>query len=182
MPKNWCFWTVVLEKTLESLLDSKEIKAVNPKGNEHWIFIGRTDAEAPILWPPDVKNQLIGKDPGAEKFWGQEKTATEDEMTGWHYWLDGHVFERSWRRRKPGILQFMGPQRIRHNLVTEEQQQNLNYISSSASRLINDKTTFDWKRWPWRWRKSQHPETSNHHLTFLLCLLYNLSTYQLYFP
>ena len=84
-PKNWCFWTVVLEKTLESPLDCKEIKSVNPKGNQSWIFIGRTDAEAetPILWPPDAKNWLIRKDPGAGKDWRQEeKGKTEDEMVG----------------------------------------------------------------------------------------------------
>ena len=92
-PKNWCFWLVVLEKTLESPLDSKEIKTVNCKGNQSWIFIGRTDAEteAPVLWPPDAKNWLIRKDPDARKDWGQEeKATTEDEMVGWHHWLDGH--------------------------------------------------------------------------------------------
>jgi len=95
-PKNWCFWTVVLEKTLESPLDCK-IKPVNPKGNQPWIFIGTTDAEAetPILWPPDAKSELIGKDPGAGKDWGQdEKEATEDEMSGWHRRLNGHEFEQ----------------------------------------------------------------------------------------
>ena len=94
--KNWCFWTVVLEKTLENLLDCKKIRPVNPKGYQSWIFIGRTDAEAeaPILWPPDVKNWLIGKDPDAGK--GQEeKGTTEDEMVGWHYQLDGHEFEQA---------------------------------------------------------------------------------------
>ena len=81
--KNWCFWTVVLDKTLESPLDCKEIQLVHPKGNQSWIFIGRTDAEAPILWPPDTKNQLIGKDPDAGKDWKQEeKGTTEDEMVG----------------------------------------------------------------------------------------------------
>ena len=93
--KNWCFWTVVLEKTLESPFDSKEIHPVHPKGNQSWIFIGRTDAEAevPILWPPDTKNWLIGKDPHAGKDWGQEeKGRTEDEMVGWHHWLNGHEF------------------------------------------------------------------------------------------
>ena len=81
VPKNWFFWTVVLEKTLESSLDCKAIKAVNPKGNQSWIFIRRTDAEAPLLWPSDVKNWLIGKDTGAGKDWGQEeKAAAEDEM------------------------------------------------------------------------------------------------------
>ena len=97
-PKNWCFWTVVLEKTLQSLLDCKEIKPVNPKGNQPWIFIGRTDAEAetPILWPPDVKNWLIGKDPDTGKDWRQEKRGTiEDEMVGWHHWLNGHEFEKA---------------------------------------------------------------------------------------
>ena len=95
-PKNWHFWTVVLEKTLESLLDSKEIQAVNPKRSQSWIFIGRTDVEAetPILWPPVVKNQLIGKDPDAGKDWRwEEKGTTEDEMVGWHHWCDGHEFE-----------------------------------------------------------------------------------------
>ena len=85
VPKNWCFWTVVLEKTLESPLDCKEIQQVHPKGNQSWIFIGRTDAEAetPILWPSDAKNRLIGKDPDAEKDWRQEeKGTTEDEMVG----------------------------------------------------------------------------------------------------
>ena len=81
VPKNWCFWTVVLEKTLESPLDRKEIKQVNLKGNQLWIFIGRTDAEAPILWSPDAKSWFIGKDPDAGKDWGQEeKGTTEDEM------------------------------------------------------------------------------------------------------
>ena len=94
--KNWCFWTVVLEKNLESHLDCKEIQPVYPKGNQSWLFIGRTDAEAetPILWPPDVKNSLIGKDSDAWKDWRwEEKGMTEDEMIGWHYRLNGHEFE-----------------------------------------------------------------------------------------
>ena len=97
-PKNWCFWTVVLEKTLESPLDCKEIQPVHPKGDQSWIFIGMTDAEAetPILWPPDVKNQLVGKDPDAGKDWRQEqKGTTEDEMAGWHHWLRGQEFEQA---------------------------------------------------------------------------------------
>jgi len=122
-PKNWCFWTVVLEKTLESPLDCKEIKPVNPKGNQSWIFVGRTEAEAPILSPPDVKNWLIGKDPDAGKDGRrEEKGTTEDEMVGWHHWLDGHVWASSrsrWWTGKPGVLQFMGSQRVRHNWVTE---------------------------------------------------------------
>ena len=95
-PKNRYFWTVVLEKTLESPLDCKEIKPVNPKGS--WIFSGRTDAEAetPILWLPDVKNWLIGIDPDAGKDWRQkEKGMTEDEMGWWHHWLNGHEFEQA---------------------------------------------------------------------------------------
>ena len=96
MLKNWCFWAVVLEKTLESDLDSKEVKLLNPKGNQSWIFIRRTDAEAetPILWPPDVKNLTHRKDPDDGKEWRQEeKGMTEDDMVGWHHWLDGHEFE-----------------------------------------------------------------------------------------
>ena len=94
--KNWCFATVVLEKTLESPLDCKEIHPVHPKGDQSWIFIGRTDAEAetPILWPLDAKNWLIWKDPDIGKDWRQEeKGMTEDEMVGWHHWLNGHEFE-----------------------------------------------------------------------------------------
>ena len=94
-PRNWCLWTVVLEKTLESPLDSKEIKPVHPKGNQSWIFIGRTNAEAetPILWPPDSKNWLIGKDPDAGKDWRcEEKGMTEDEMVGWYHQINGHGF------------------------------------------------------------------------------------------
>ena len=93
--KNWCLWIVVLEKTLKSPLDSKEIQPVHPKGNKSWLLIGRTDAEAetPILWPSDVKNWLIWKDPDAGKDWKQEeKGTTEDEMVAWHHQLDGHEF------------------------------------------------------------------------------------------
>ena len=99
--KNWCFWTVVLERTLESLLDCKEIQSVNPKGHQSWMFIVRTDVEAetPILWPPDAKNWLIGKDPDAGKDWRQEEKGTiEDEMVGWHHWLNRHEFEHA-----PGV-------------------------------------------------------------------------------
>ena len=99
--KNWCFWTVVLEMTLESALDCKEIQPDHPKGNQSWIFIGRTDAEAeaPILWPPDVKSWLIGKDPNAGKDQRQEeKGTTEDEMVGWYHGFNGHEFEQA-----PGV-------------------------------------------------------------------------------
>ena len=94
--KNLCFWTVVLKKTLKSPLDSKEIKSVNPKGNQSWIFIGRTDAEGetPIFWPPDAKNWPIWKGPDAGNYWKQEeKGMTEDKMVGWHQWLNGYEFE-----------------------------------------------------------------------------------------
>ena len=93
--KNWCFWTVVLEKTLESPLGCKEIQPIHPKGDQSWVFIGRTDVEAetPILWPLHVKSGLIGKDPDAGRDWGQEeKGMTEDEMARWHHWLDGLEF------------------------------------------------------------------------------------------
>ena len=99
--KNCCFWTVVLEKTLESPLDCKEIQTVHPKVNPSWIFTGGTDAETetPILWPPDVKNWLTRKDPDAGKDWRwEEKGMTEDEMIGWHHWLNGHEFEQA-----PGV-------------------------------------------------------------------------------
>ena len=101
VPKNWCFRTVLLEKTLKNPLDCKDIKPVHPKGNLSWILTGRTDAEAetPILWPSDVKNWLIWKDPDAGKDWGQEeKGTTEDEMVGWHHCLDGHELEQA-----PGV-------------------------------------------------------------------------------
>ena len=95
-PKNWCFWTVVLDKILEGPLDCKEIQPVHPKGDQFWALIGRTDAgaETPILWPHDVKTWLIGKDLDAEKDWRQEeKGTTEDEMVWWHHQLDVHEFE-----------------------------------------------------------------------------------------
>ena len=101
LPKNWCFWTVVLENTLENPLDWREIKPVNPKGNQSWIFFGRTDAntETPILWPPGTKKWLIWKDPDAGKVWRQEeKWMTEDEMVGWHHQFDGFEFEQA-----PGV-------------------------------------------------------------------------------
>ena len=126
--KNKCFWTVVLEKTLESPLDSMEIKPVNPKGIQSWIFIGRTDvkAEAPILWPPDVKSWLIRKDPDAEKDWRQEeKGMTEDKMVGWHHWLNKHEFEQApGDAERQARLACYSPWgcRVGHNWVTEQQQ------------------------------------------------------------
>ena len=123
--KNWCFWTMVLEKTLESPLDCKEIQPVLPKGNQSWILIRRTAAEAetPILWPPDVKNWLIGKDLDAGKDWRQEdKGTTEDEMVEWHLWLNGHEFEQDWGVGDgQGSLACCRPwgHRVWHDWVTE---------------------------------------------------------------
>ena len=100
-PKNWCFWSVVLEKTLESPLDCKETQPVHSERDQPWDFFGRTDAkpETPVLWPPHAKSWLIGKDSDAGRDWGQEeKGMTEDEMAGWHHWLDGHEYERT-----PGV-------------------------------------------------------------------------------
>ena len=120
--EEWCFQVVVLEKTLESPLDCKEIKPVNPKGNQPWILIAETDAEAevPIHWPPDAKSWFIGKDPDAGKDWGQEvKGMTEDEMVGWHHQLNGHEFEQT-----PGYSE--GQRRLQwvwDDLVTKQQQQ-----------------------------------------------------------
>ena len=118
VPESWCFWTVVLEKTLESPLDCKEIQPVHPKGDQSWIFIGRADAgaETPVLWPPDAKKWLIWKDPGAGNDWRWEvEGMTEDDMVGWHHQLNGHevwVSSRSsWWTGKPGVLQSMGSQR-----------------------------------------------------------------------
>ena len=121
--KNWCFQTVVLEKTLESSLDYKEIQPVNPKGNQPWIFIGRTDAEAEasILWPPDAKNWLTGKESDAGKDWGQKaKGATEDEMASPTQWTWIWVSSGSWWwAGKPGVLQSIGSQKVGQAWATE---------------------------------------------------------------
>ena len=145
VPKSWCFWTVVLEKTLESPLDCKEIQAVHPKGDQSWVFIGRTDVEAetPILWPPDVKNWHIFKDPDAGKDWRwEEKGMTEDEMFGWYHSLDGFGLGRLWIwwwTGRPGVLRSMGLQRVRHDWVTELRiralflfELSLKYLSSTS--------------------------------------------------
>ena len=121
--KNWCFWTVVLEKTLESPLDCKEIQLVHPKGNQSRISIGKTDAETPTLWPPDMKNWLTGEDPDAGKDWRwEEKGLTEDEMVGWHHDLNEHEFEQAlgfgdgqgslaccspWRHKKLDMIEWL---------------------------------------------------------------------------
>ena len=131
--KNWCFWIVVLEKTLESPLDSKEIKPVNPKGSQPWIVIGRTDAEAPILWSPDAKSWPTGKDPDAGKDWRQEeKGMTKNEMVGWHHRLNGHGCEQQpGDGEGQGSLAFTGLQRVGHDWVIEQQKQNNHPITKA---------------------------------------------------
>ena len=125
-PKNWCFWSVVLEKTLESPLDCKEIQPVHPKGDQSWVFIGRTDAEleTPIFWPPDPKNWFSGKDP---ECWERSKAGGERDDRGWDGWMAsptwwtwGWVSSGSWWwTGKPGVLQSMGSQSVRHDWATE---------------------------------------------------------------
>ena len=131
--KNWCFWTVVLGKTPESPLDSKEIQPVHSKGDQPWVFLGRNDAKAetPVLWPPHVKSWLIGKDSDAGRDWGQkEKGTTEDEMAGWHHGLDGRwvwVNSRSWWwTGRPSMLQLMGSQRVGHDWAMQLNRTELN--------------------------------------------------------
>ena len=129
VPNNWCFQSVVLEKTLENPLDCKEIQPVHPKGNQSWIFIGRTDAEgeAPIIWPQDMKTQLTGKGPDSGKHWEQEeKGATGDEMVGWYHRLNDmslSKLQETVKDRKSGVLQSLGLQNLGHNWVTEEQEE-----------------------------------------------------------
>ena len=124
-PKNWCSWTVMLEKTLEIPLDCKEIQPVNPKGDQSWVFIGRTgvEAETSILWPHDANSWLIWKDPDAGKDWGQEeKGMTEDEVVRCYHWLNGWVWVNSgswWWTGRSGVLQSIGSQRVVHGWVTE---------------------------------------------------------------
>ena len=166
-PKNWCFWTVVLEETPESPLDCKEIQLVHSKGDQPWVFIGRTDAEAetPVLWPPHAKSWLIGKDSDAGRDWGQEEKGTkEEEMVESHHRLDAHGFGWTlgvgdgqgglaccgswghkemdltarlnwtgswWWTGKPGVLQSMGSQRVRHNWATE-----LNWTEAKVPRIL----------------------------------------------
>ena len=147
-PKNWCFWTVVLEKTLESPLDCKEIQPVHPRGDQPWVFFGRNDAKAetPIVWPPHEKSWLIGKDSDAGRDWGQEeKGTTEDEMTGWHHRLDGHEFGwtsgdgdgpgglaccNSWGRKELDMTE-------RLNWLTEQRLNNWQWIFQNCPGILD---------------------------------------------
>ena len=158
--KNWCFWSVVLEKTLESPLDCKEIQPVHPKGDQSWIFIGRTDAKAetPILWPPHAKSWLIGKDSDAGMDWGQEeKGTTEDEIAGWHHELDGREFEctpgvcdgqgglecfDSWHRKESDMTEWLN--------WTELMLFNLHYFRVSSYFLLLISSLIPW------WFESRH--------------------------
>ena len=157
MPKNWCFWIVVLEKTLESPLDSKDIKPVNPKGNQPWIFIGRTDAEAEalVLQLLDAKRGPIVKDPDAGEDWRQkEKGVVEDEAVGWHHWLHGHEFEQTLgdSEGQTGLLQSVGWLRVRYDLGTEQWQQQL-AILTLEKKNISHTTTMSLKNlvWPYQY-------------------------------
>ena len=168
--KNWCFWTVVLEKTLESPLDCKEIQPVNPKGNQSWVFIGRTDVEAeiPTLCPPDSKNWLIWKDPDAGKDWRwEEKGMTEDELVGWHQltqwtwvWVNSGNW---WWTGRPGVLQSMGSQRVRHDWAAELSWAELNWTSKLSNILMNGKWEVKgrcgllaaWSVTIWSWENKQ---------------------------
>ena len=164
--KNWCFWTVVLEKTLESPLDCKEIQPVHPKGDQSWIFTGRTDVEAetPIFWSPDVKSWLIWKDPDAGQDWGQEeKGTTEDKMVGCHHWLNGHVF--GWT---PGVGDGQGG------------------LACCSSWGRKESDTTEWLNWNWKqngkkfWTVSRQIKISSKNLPFSFYMLnfLNLIFYQ----
>ena len=147
MPENWCFLTMVLEKTLESPLDCKEIQPVNPKGDQSWMFVRSTDAEAetPILWPPDAKNWLIGKDPDAGKDWRQEEKGTEDEMVGCHHRFNGHEFEQA-----PGVgdgqgsLGCFSPLGHKELGTTEQMKWNERECICTVNILIWDYLSIKW--------------------------------------
>ena len=134
--RSWCFWTVVLKKTVESPLDYNEIKPVNSKGNQSWIYFGRSDAEAPILWSPDAKNLLTGKDPDAGKEWRQEeKGMTEDEMIGWHHQLYEHEFKQApWVSDGQGNMACYSPWGRKESDTTEQ----LNWIIILGLWRINE--------------------------------------------
>ena len=150
---NWCFQTVVLKKTLESPLDSEEIKPVNPKGNQPWIFIERTGAEAgtPILWPPDANSRLIWKYIDSGKGWGQEENGvTEDGMIVWHHWLNGHEFEQTMGDtvgQRSLVCCKEGSQRVGHNLATEQQQNSEFPVGDRIESWLYEKLKQNQSEW-----------------------------------
>ena len=155
-PKNWCFWTVVSEKTLESPLDCRKIRAVHPKGDQSWVFIGRTDvdAETPILWPPDTKSWLIWKDPDAGKDWRQEeKGTTEDEMAGWHHQLNGYGF--GWTL---GVGDGQGGLACCGSWVAKSRTWLSDWTELNWG--LSRKTQFLWSLWPENYTHSSNISTS----------------------
>ena len=156
VPKNWCFWTVVSEKTLESPLDCRKIRAVHPKGDQSWVFIGRTDvdAETPILWPPDTKSWLIWKDPDAGKDWRQEeKGTTEDEMVGWHHRLNGYGF--GWTL---GVGDGQGGLACCGSWVAKSRTWLSDWTELNWG--LSRKTQFLWSLWPENYTHSSNISTS----------------------
>ena len=156
--KNWCSWTVVLEKTLESPLDCKEIQPVHPKGDQSWIFIGRTDVEAetPILWPPDEKVWLIGKDSNAGKDWRwEEKGTTEDEMVGWHRQLYGHEFEQA-----PGVGDGQGGLERRSPWGGRESDTTEQLTWTERTYKVGDTVSHKWSTEEWGWGSGMQPNRS----------------------
>ena len=151
--KNGCFWIVVLEKTLESPMDCKEIQPLHPKGNKSWIFIGRSDAktEAPILWPPDAKKQLIRKEPNAGKDWGkEEKGMTEDEMVGWHHRLYRREFEQAlWDGEGQGSLVCCSPWGHKESDTTEWLNKPVNILFSTKCLQLKIPSTKKGKKSKW---------------------------------
>ena len=173
-PKNWCFWTVVLEKTLESPLDCKEIQTVHSEGDQPLDFFGRNDAKAetPVLWSLHAKCWLIGKNSDAGKDWGQEeKRAAEDEMAGWHHWLDGRIWVNSgnwWWTGRPGMLWFMESQRVRHKWATELNW-NISHIYRTflMAQTVNYlPTMWETQLWSLGWEDPLEKEMATHSSTF----------------
>ena len=165
VPKNWCLWTVVLEKTPENPLDSKEIRSVNLKGNQLWILVGRTDteAEALIFWSSDANSWLIGKVPDAGKDWGQkEKRASEDEMDGWHHWCNEHELGQTLGDGEGRMgLASLGSQRVGHNWVTKQKQQSARLILSNSKN--------------WRFGNWFYIEFKHNSFSIFLCYKYYLA-------